>query len=128
LGNLLLDTCGLIWLAQGGGKLSKSTISAIDEAQIVYVSSISAWEISQLHSMQKLDLPSEPLQWFADFIQSQNILELPLNSEAAIKSSNLPWHHKDPADRFIIATAIIKNLSIVTGDKKFPKYDVHVLA
>ena len=128
MSNLLLDTCGLIWLAQGGGQLSKSTISAIDDAQIVYVSSVSAWEISQLYAKQKLGLPCEPSKWFPDFLNSQNILELPLNSEAAIKSSSLPWHHKDPADRFIIATAIIKNLSIVSGDKKFPKYGVHVLA
>ena len=50
-----------------------------------------------------------------------------LDSDEMLAASELPWHHKDPADRFIIATAQKNSLSVVTGDGNFPLYGIKVL-
>ena len=122
--NLLLDTCGFIWLSQCGGKLSKETLSLIDEANFVYVSSISAWEVGFLHSKDKLILPSAPEEWFNNICEQQNISVINITPQIGFKANILPWHHKDPADRLIISTALIHNLAVVTQDQFFPAYNV----
>ena len=127
LTDLLLDTCGLIWLSQGGGKLSKKTLSLIDEANFVYVSSISAWEIGFLHAKNRISLPLEPQKWFEVLCEQQNIVPIHISPEIGFKANALPWHHKDPSDRLIIATAMLKHLAIVTQDQFFPSYDVVTL-
>lgn len=127
MSNLLLDTCALVWLAEGRGGLSEGTISLINESRSVYTSSISAWEISLLCLRKQLKLPSPPEAWFNEFTLSQNIQTIDVSPTIAFLSNNLPWHHKDPADRFIIATAISRNLTIVSADKKFENYKVTVI-
>jgi len=126
LTDLLLDTCGFIWLAQGGGELSKETIDLIDSANFVYVSSISAWEIGLLHAKKKIELPSNPEKWFKAICEEQNIAPIDISPHISFKANLLPWHHKDPADRLIISTAITNRLAIVTHDKMFPPYNVEL--
>lgn len=127
MSNLLLDTCALLWLAQGGGGLSENAVSQINESSLVFTSVISAWEISLLSSREQVILPIEPEEWFQQITENQDIKVINLTPEIAFLSNNLPWHHKDPADRFIIATAISKNLAIVTADKKFAEYPVTII-
>ena len=128
MSNLLLDTCVLLWLAQGGGELSKKTVSEINKSRFVFTSVISAWEIGLLCLKNQIELPIAPEEWFQQITESQDIQVLNLTPEIAFLSNNLPWYHKDPADRFILATAISKNLTIVTADKKFSEYPVTVLS
>ncbi len=123
----MLDTCALIWLAEGGGKLSDRTISLINKSHFVYTSAISAWEISLLCSKEQLKFAMAPEEWFDKFTSNQNIQTIDISPTIAFLSNNLPWHHRDPADRFIISTAISHNLTIVTGDDKFNKYTVKVI-
>ena len=127
MSNLLLDTCAFIWLAEGGGELSKEAILQINESRFVYTSAITAWEISLLCSKDQLKLPMVPEEWFQQIIKSQDIQVINVTPEIAFLSNNLPRHHKDPADRFIIATAISHNLAIVTTDKKFEEYPLVVI-
>jgi PIN domain nuclease of toxin-antitoxin system len=127
LSNLLLDTCGFIWLAQGGGPLSKKSLSAIDKSDFVYVSSISAWEIGFLHAKNRIQLPLDAEEWFSEICEQQNISIINVSPEIGFKANSLPWHHKDPADRLIISTALINNLTIVTQDQSFPDYNVETL-
>ena len=127
MNNLILDTCGFIWLSQGGGKLSTKTIKCIDQANFVYVSTITAWEIGFLYAKKKISLPLEPEEWFNQVCESQNIAILNITTDIAFHSNKLPWHHKDPADRLIISTAITNNLIIVTQDKVFPNYSVETI-
>ncbi|MBF0199483.1 MAG: type II toxin-antitoxin system VapC family toxin [Planctomycetes bacterium] len=124
MNNLLLDTCGFIWLSQGGGRLTKETVKLIDQANFVYVSSISAWEIGFLHAKKRITLPMEPEDWFEQVCEEQNVALLNITADIALRANRLPWYHKDPADRLIISTAHINNLSIVTQDQKFQEYNV----
>lgn len=120
--DLLLDTCALIWLAQGGGELSKDTLEAIDAADFVHVSAISAWELGLLCEKKQLKLPLPPDSWFNTFTATHDIQVLAVDAAIALKANALPWHHRDPADRFILATAQLHGLAIVTRDARFTAY------
>ena len=125
--NLLLDTCALLWLASGDKSISAESIQKISKAELVFVSAISAWEISLKVAQKKLVLPMEPKEWFETAIESHNLCLLPLDIEILTEANKLPRHHRDPADRFVIASAIRENATIITADKKFAKYDVNVI-
>lgn len=71
--NLMLDTCALIWLVGGSGEISQETLRKITEAEIVYVSAISAWEISLKTARGKLELPKDPKEWFEKAIEHHNL-------------------------------------------------------
>lgn len=124
---LILDTCALLWLASDNTKLSQKAKTAVKKAEVVFVSAISAWEIALKYNQKVLDLPLKPIDWFNKALDNHNLKLYPLDIEILTFSTELPLHHKDPADRFIIATAIKNNLTIITGDEKFLKYNVKVI-
>lgn len=124
---LLLDTCALIWLVEGNRKLKRVVRSRIDEAAVVFVSSITAWEISLKTARRDLTLPMEPEVWFNEVLQSHELELAALTPEILMFANRLPWHHRDPADRFIISTAITLSAPVITADKKFMDYDIPVL-
>lgn len=124
---IMLDTCGLIWLVNGGGQLSRDTLEAIQRADLVYVSAVSALEIGCKVLLKKLALPMEPCLWYAKALETHDLIEIPVSGEIALHSSSLPLIHKDPADRIIIATAQLRHLPIVTHDSRFERYKVLIL-
>ena len=125
---LLLDTCALLWLASGSRNLSKSARAAIAEAQVVYVSPVSAWEIAVKAAKGKIVLPCPAREWFDAIVRLYDIDVLKLSCDDMMRAAELPWHHRDPADRFIIATALKNGFTVVTSDGNFSKYGVKVLA
>ena len=124
---MLLDTCALIWLAMGGGELTQSTLKAMDKERIIYVSSISAFEIAHKYWRGGIELPCEPEQWFLGVLDRHDITEIQIDSRIAMASTKLPPIHRDPCDRFIIATARLNGFKVVTGDSLFKRYGVEVL-
>ena len=118
----LLDTCALIWLGMGGGDLSAEAKRRISVAASLCYSSISAWELTRLQKEGKITLPATPEDFLADLSSEYGITAI------MIRTARLPDHHKDPADRIIIATALIHDLTVITGDRKFRQYDVRVIA
>lgn len=133
---VLLDTCAVIWLANGD-PIAPSALQAITHAALadgVFVSPASAWEVGLLSRARGLKasgvtfLP-DPQSWFANVMSGPAIREAPLLPEIAIASSLLPEPlHGDPADRFIIATARHHQIPVVTRDSKIIDYahDGHV--
>ena len=124
---MLLDTCALLWLAQGGGKLTSEICRKINDATVVYVSAISGFEIAIKNKKNKLHLPVAPLEWFTTVIEHHDLYVLPLDLPVCIRSIELPPIHSDPCDRFIIATAEIHNLQVITTDGMFSRYGISVL-
>lgn len=125
--SLLLDTCGLLWLASGSHSLSRAAKAAIAAAPFVYVSPVTAWEISLEASKGRLVLPKPVREWFALAMQVYKLQYYPLSAEVLFLANELPRHHHDPADRFILATAKIGGLVVVTGDKRFQEYGVETI-
>lgn len=124
---IILDTCALIWLVNGGGKLSDEALNDIRKADVAYVSSVSALEIGCKVALGKLELPLDVVEWYNKALENHDLVEIPLSGEIAMLSTKLPFLHKDPADRIIISTAMRKQLPIVTRDSRFEQYGVMVL-
>jgi PIN domain nuclease of toxin-antitoxin system len=124
---MILDTCALLWLASGEKKISRPTLKEINEASAVYVSAISGFEIAIKASRGKLKLPHTPQEWFEKVIEHHGLTVLPLELNICIAAAELPPIHNDPCDRFIIATAKLNELAVVTTDENFEKYGLTVL-
>ena len=125
---MILDTCALLWLASGSKKLSRSTLKEINEAPAVYVSAISGFEIAIKAAKGKLKLPDPPQEWFEKVVEHHGIAVLPLELDNCITAAGLPPLHDDPCDRFIIATAKLNHLPVVTADERFEEYGLRVLS
>ena len=124
---VLLDTCALIWLSTGDKKLSQSARDTIQDSDFLCFSSISIWEIARKVKKGELEIPVTPTK-FADMLVKQyDMKELPLDNTIMLRASALPEIHKDPADRFIIATTLLNGCLVVTGDHNFPKYGVETI-
>ena len=125
---LILDTCALLWLAQGSDRLSSAARRQIDAAPTVYASAISGFEVGIKHRKGKLELPASPSDWFAAVLERHDIEVIPLDLSVCIRATELPAVHADPCDRLIIATAEGQHLTVVTADPIFRQYGVDVLA
>ena len=126
---LLLDTCAVLRLANGEfGKFSRSAMNAMREADMLYVSPISEWEISLKWKQGGIELPLEPRMLMRKVIDAYSLSLIPLSEEVMFRATELPDIHKDPADRFIIATAVLGNMVVVTTDRRFPQYGVTVVS
>ena len=124
---MILDTCALLWLASGSKKLSRSTLKEINEASAVYVSAISGFEISLKTGAGKLELSHPVEEWFKRVTEHHGLTVLPLDLEVCIAAAKLPPIHDDPFDRFIIATAKLNDLTVMTADERFEEYGLTVL-
>jgi PIN domain nuclease of toxin-antitoxin system len=125
---VLLDTCAVIWLANGDPLLNgaDSTIISAALADGVFVSPVSAWEIGMLarpKAGRAITFLPDPAIWFANFMAGPAIKPAAFTAEIAIASSGLPDPlHGDPADRLLIATARHLSIPIVTRDTKILAY------
>ena len=125
--SILLGTCALIWLGNGDTALSLDARQAIEECESVYVSPISLWEVSNKCRKGKLLLKHPPREWFDRILQRYQLAILPLTNEVMFLAGELPEHHKDPADRMIIASAMVNGLVVVTSDRNFPLYGIQTM-
>jgi PIN domain nuclease of toxin-antitoxin system len=121
---LLLDTCGLLWLAAGHRRLSRPARRRIDSATLVGVSAITAWEVGLKAARGELKLPMEAEEWFEGAIAHHRLQVFEITPRIAFEANRLPWHHRDPADRFILATARLHHMAVVTADDNFAVYGV----
>src|SRR5262245_906729 len=97
---LLLDTCTLLWLVGEQKQLSVKAKDAIgSNAGKLFASSISAFEIGVKFQKKLLFLPKAPEEWFTQCMDLHGLTEIPVNHRIALQATQLPIHHKDPADR-----------------------------
>jgi PIN domain nuclease of toxin-antitoxin system len=118
---LLLDTHVLVWLVFGMTALGLTAHNEIDMAtpdEHLIVSAITPWEIGTLARKKKIELFRDPLDWVQAAISLQGIRLVPLSSEIAVGSNQLPFEmHADPADRILVATARHLGATLVTADR-----------
>ena len=121
---ILLDTHVLLWVDVDDPILGKSTrrlIAQAWEAGELAISAMSFWECAMLHLRQRIVLPKSPLAWRADLL-SAGLVELPVDGQISILATELEPLHKDPADRFIAASAIAYVATLVTADERLLKW------
>lgn len=121
----LLDTCTFVWYFLEPGALPTRVKECIDTKEAdVYLSSVSVAEICLKYSLGKLPLPAEPSFLIPRLCAFNTITALPLEHEDSFLLENLPLHHRDPADRFLICQAMRHHLTILTPDTQIQRYEV----
>jgi PIN domain nuclease of toxin-antitoxin system len=129
---IVLDTHALLWWANGErAQLSAAAQSAIDaemDGGQILVSSMSAWELAMLVERGRVALSMDVASWLDTLGRIDAVQMVPVDSEIAVKSVQLPGDfHKDPADRIIVATARKFAAPLVSVDEKIRSYP-HVRA
>lgn len=122
---LLLDTHALLWFLLNDARLSGNARSLITApANDVFVSPASYWEIAIKISLGKYTLEED----FAEFMESQivenELTLLPITVKHAAVVATLPFHHRDPFDRLLIAQAMTEDVPLLSADPAFDLYDV----
>ena len=97
-------------------------LERIETADAVAVSAISCWEVAWLVRRGRLQLKLEFDRWIESSLVGSGVNCLPVDHLIAIRSANFPEHHRDPADRLIIATAIEYNAGFISLDQAFTQY------
>ena len=125
---LLLDTHIFIWWADNPEKLSHAALSALqEEANELLLSVASVWEMQIKIQLGKLKL-SVPLKELVKTQQETNQLNLlPVELKHVLALDALPFHHKDPFDRLLMAQSIEEELTLVSADSQFSAYSVRLL-
>ena len=123
---LLVDTHAFLWYMAGDDRLSSTAVRAIDSSQEWWLSAASVWELAIKASLGRLTVPTS----IADYLSAKvrdglRILSIEWPHAAAVE--RLPFHHRDPFDRLIVAQAQADRLPVVTKDKVFRKYGVDVI-
>lgn len=123
---ILLDTHAWIWFVNDPRQLSERARDAISEAttkRSIYISSISVWEVALLVATGRLELTIDVQDWIAKSEALPFFTFVPVDNATFLRSVLLPGPlHADPADRVIIATAIMKGIPVVTKDERIRKY------
>lgn len=120
----LLDTHTLLWYYTGSDELPDKTRKLIEnDIYGIYISIASFWEINIKKSTGKLDFPFTVEKAAFDF-KNHGIDILPIKPVHLDRLLSLPYIHKDPFDRLLIAQAISEDMTIITRDEKIPLYAV----
>jgi PIN domain nuclease of toxin-antitoxin system len=124
---VLLDTCALLWWTLEPESLSCRAKEACERITLDggFVSSISIWEAGIKARRGALELGTTLEDYVARLKRLGSLEIIAVDEDIWVKNLSLQWDHRDPADRTIVATALLRDLSIVTGDeiirKFFPK-------
>ncbi|MCC6809478.1 MAG: type II toxin-antitoxin system VapC family toxin [Deltaproteobacteria bacterium] len=124
---LLLDTCTFVWLVAEPRKLGRAAKKAIDAAETLVLSDVTALEVCLKWRAGKLRLPEPPRRWITEQAEAWHVEWLSLRQEHMFRASELEPIHADPYDRLLVAQALSENLRIVTPDEGIARYPVSTL-
>jgi PIN domain nuclease of toxin-antitoxin system len=120
---IILDThIWVRWVDPEANPLPARILEPIESADQLAVSAITCWEVAWLVRRKRLNLLSDLTDWLALALDGSGVLCTPVSQPIAICAANLPEHHRDPADRLIIATAIQQHASLISLDSEFAAY------
>ena len=122
---MILDTHTLLWVDRNDlkfGATSRLQIEVAWRAGLLAVRAISFWEAAMLAERDRISLPTSPERWRANWLRA-GLVEFPIDGWIALQSCQLANFHRDPADRFIVATALDRNLPLMTADKKILEWE-----
>jgi len=122
---LLLDTHTLLWWAAAAPELSHDAVTAIrNQRNECYVSLASCWEMAIKVSIGKLGLTIPVERFVTEQCNRDNFRLLPIDFRHVCKVESLPFHHRDPFDRLLIAQSLLEKMTIVSADAALDAYQV----
>jgi len=118
---LLLDTHAALWFLSGDERLGEGAKRhLLDETNRVLLSAAVVWEVALKRSLGKLAVPDEYLA----LLLGAGVQALPVSLAHAAAIAELPWHHRDPFDRMLVAQAAIEQAALVSRDDELRAYGV----
>lgn len=121
---LLLDTRAALWWIGGDRRLGEQARAELeDDANEVLLSAAVVWEVAIKRSLRKLEAPGD----FAGTLLQADVRGLPVSVEHASLVERLPWHHRDPFDRLLVAQASVEGAALVTADERLRAYGVPIV-
>ena len=125
--NLLLDTHVFLWFVAGDQRLSANARRAMEAADAeLFLSAASIWEMAIKSSLGRLTLPLPLNEYIAEKLK-QGFRVLPVDWTHAAAVEKMPFHHRDPFDRLLIAQATAENLPLVSADPELRAYKVKLI-
>ncbi len=124
IARFLLDTNAFLYFINNDSALSETAKNILESEADLLISAAGLWEIAIKFSIGKLILPDSFGKFIPLQIKQNDIEILPLTLYHLEKVSALPFHHKDPFDRLIIAQSLVENLPVVSADTAFDAYGI----
>ncbi len=121
---LLLDTHVVLWWLGADERLGPAGRTRIDAATERVLSVATVWEISIKRGLGKLQAPDDIL----GRLRQPGLRVMPIAYEHAVAAGGLPWHHRDPFDRMLVAQARLEGLTVMTEDRRIRAYSVDTVA
>jgi PIN domain nuclease of toxin-antitoxin system len=120
---LLVDTHAALWLLGADKRLSSNADQMLaDTSNEVLLSAAVVWEVAIKRSLGKLDAPDG----FAGMLLDAGAMPLAVSIDHACAVRSLPWHHRDPFDRLLVAQAVLEDAVLLSSDDSLRAYDVRV--
>jgi PIN domain nuclease of toxin-antitoxin system len=116
---VLLDTHILLWWFYERERLSDTALETVRDADEVFISSASIWEIAIKVRLGKIRAKPKEL---VEQLNQYDFVPLPVSMKHAIAVADLPMHHTDPFDRLLVAQAIVEPMRLLTIDLKLHRY------
>jgi PIN domain nuclease of toxin-antitoxin system len=121
---LLIDTIAALWWLSDDERLGETAERRLsDKTDEVLLSAAVVWEVAIKRSLGKLEAPPD----FGPTLRDAGVRELPITLVHAAAAEQLPWHHRDPFDRMLVAQATVENAAIVSADERLRAYGVDVI-
>ena len=125
---ILLDTNVFLWIISEDARLSPVARDLfLDGKNVPLLSIASVWEIMIKSSLRKLDLPENPGPFIREQLRLNSCTLLDITVEHCGMVASLPFHHKDPFDRLIVAQALVENIPVISADDTMKEYGVKSL-
>lgn len=126
--NLLLDTHAFLWFIAGSERLSAAGRQLIeDSASLPFLSAASLWEMAIKLSLGRLHLGRPFEMLIPEQMRLNGIQLLGIELEHVTPVTTLPFHHRDPFDRLLVAQAMVEQMPIVSADPAFDAYPIRRL-
>lgn len=119
LSEYLLDTHIWFWFLIGSPKLPKRLARLVESSKAqCWLSPVSIWELGLLSAKGKIELNGTCREWTDQALRELPLREATLTNQVALSATEIELAHRDPADRFLAATALVYDLTIVSVDKR----------
>ena len=126
---ILIDTHCWLWLQVSPERINPDVMARFkDQANELYLSAASSWEIAIKYRLGKLQLPVAPSEYVPDRMRANGVKGLPVEHAHALYVSELPPLHRDPFDRLLVAQGILESMTIATVDPQIVQYEVETIA
>ena len=120
---IILDThVWLWWWSAERKRLSPAVRKAIEAAEEIGIPAISCWEVAMLHLRGRIALDRDVRVWIAQSLREDRVRLLELTPDIAVGAARLRWDNRDPADRLIVATAMIHRAPVVSKDERIRSF------